>query len=288
MSQKHHDEQRLFEHCKQFRIEPHTRVRLKDFDPRFCGKYETKKQALQKIESLRKQMDDLQYKLYAEKKRSVLICLQGLDAAGKDGVVRHVLFSMNPEGCRAVSFKEPSKEELAHDFLWRIENRAPKRGEVVIFNRSHYEDVLIVRVHHLVPKEVWSKRYEQINEFEQRLFDNGTHILKFFLHISKKEQLARFKQRLDDPARQWKISEADYSERDYWSDYEKAYEDVLEKCSTRHAPWYVIPSDRKWFRDLTVSAIIVDAMQKLDIRLPAPTVNIAAMRKKYHQQLRGK
>ena len=288
MSPKNHDEKRLFEHCKQFRIEPHSRVRLKDFDPRFCGKYATKKQALQKIESLRKQMDDLQYKLYAEKKRSVLICLQGLDAAGKDGVVRHVLSSMNPEGCRAASFKEPSKEELAHDFLWRVEHQMPKRGEVVIFNRSHYEDVLVVRVHHLVPKEVWSKRYDQINEFEQRLFDNGTHILKFFLHISKKEQLARFKQRLDDPARQWKISEADYTERDYWSDYEKAYEDVLEKCSTRHAPWYVIPADRKWFRDLAVSAIIVDAMQKLDIRLPAPTVNIADMRKKYHQQLRGK
>ena len=158
-------------------------------------------------------MDDLQFRLYAEQRRSLLICLQGLDAGGKDGVVRHVIASMDPEGCKVASFKEPSKEELAHDFLWRIEQQTPRRGQVAIFNRSHYEDVLIVRVHDLVPKKVWSKRYQQINDFERRLVANGTHILKFFLHISKEEQLERFKQRLDDPARQWKICEADYAER---------------------------------------------------------------------------
>ena len=158
-------------------------------------------------------MDELQFRLYADQRRSLLICLQAPDAGGKDGVVRHVIGSMNPQGCRVVSFKQPSPVELAHDFLWRIEQQVPKRGEVVIFNRSHYEDVLIVRVHDLVPKKVWSKRYEQINDFERRLVANGTHILKFFLHISKEEQLERFKQRLDDPARRWKISEADYTRK---------------------------------------------------------------------------
>ena len=162
-------------------------------------------------------MDELQFRLYAKSKRSLLLCLQAPDAGGEDGVVRHVIGTMNPQGCRIVSFKQPSPEELAHDFLWRIERQIPKHGEVAIFNRSHYEDVLVVRVHDLVPKEIWSQRYGQINDFERRLVANGTHILKFFLHISKEEQLQRFEQRLDDPARRWKISEADYSERGYWA-----------------------------------------------------------------------
>ena len=186
---------------------PGHRVRLKDLDPEDTDKHESKKTALPEIETLRQRMDQLQYQLYAEQKRSLLICLQAPDAGGKDGVVRHVIASMNPQGCRAASFKQPSAEELAHDFLWRIEGQTPRRGEVVIFNRSHYEDVLIVRVHDLVPRKVWSKRYEQINDFERRLAAGGTQILKFFLHISKEEQLRRFKQRLDDPDRQWKISD---------------------------------------------------------------------------------
>ena len=267
---------------KQFRIAPGTDVRLKDFDPRFADKHEDKKTALQKTEQLRKRLDDLQYKLYAEKKRSLLICLQGLDAGGKDGVVRHVIASTNPEGCRAISFKEPSKEELAHDFLWRIEHQAPRRGEVVIFNRSQYEDVLIVRVHDLVPKKVWSKRYEQINDFERRLIANDTHILKFFLHISKEEQLERFKQRLDDPTRRWKISEADYTEREYWDDYTAAYEDALSKCSTADAPWFVIPANHKWFRDLAISEIIADTLDEMDLKLPPTHVDMEKIRNKYH------
>ena len=222
----------------------------------------------------------MQFKLYAEQKRSLLICLQGQDAGGKDGVIRHVIGSMNPQGCRVASFKQPSPEELAHDFLWRIEQQTPRRGEVVIFNRSHYEDVLIVRVHNLVPKNIWSKRFKQINDFEQMLAANGTHILKFFLHISKEEQLQRFKQRLDDPGRQWKISEADYSERDFWDDYQEAYEDVLSKCSTSNAPWFVIPSDHKWFRNLAISQIIVETMEKLGIKVPEPTINIDDIRRK--------
>lgn len=269
-------------YLKRLRVAPGTRVRLKDFDPQFADQHENKESGLPKIEKLRQRMDELQFQLYAEQERSLLICLQALDAGGKDGVVRHVIGSMNPQGCRVFGFKQPSAEELAHDFLWRIEQQVPKRGEVVIFNRSHYEDVLIVRVHDLVPKKVWARRYDQINDFERRLVANGTHILKFFLHISKEEQLRRFGQRLDDPARHWKISEADYSEREYWASYETAYEDALGKCSTDDAPWFVIPSDHKWFRDLAISQIIVETMKKLDIQVPKPTVNIAAIRRKYH------
>jgi PPK2 family polyphosphate:nucleotide phosphotransferase len=268
---------------KLFRVVPGSRIRLKDFDPQFVDKHERKKEALPKIQKFRQRMDALQFQLYAEQKRSLLICLQAPDAGGKDGVVRHVIGSMNPQGCRVVSFKQPSPEELAHDFLWRIENQVPKRGEVVIFNRSQYEDVLVVRVHDLVPKKVWSKRYEQINDFERRLAANGTHILKFFLHISKDEQLRRFKQRLDDPARRWKISEGDYSEREYWAVYEKAYEDALSNSSTADAPWFVIPSDHKWFRDLAISQIIVGTMDGLGIEVPKPTVNIADIRRKYYE-----
>jgi PPK2 family polyphosphate:nucleotide phosphotransferase len=271
------------DYAVKFRITPGSHVRLQDFDPAFSDAHETKAAALPEIEKLQRRMDELQFRLYAEQKRALLICLQAPDAGGKDGVIRHVIGSMNPQGCRVVSFKQPSPEELAHDFLWRIEHQTPKRGEVVIFNRSQYEDVLIVRVHNLVPKKVWSKRYEQINDFERRLATSGTHILKFFLHISKQEQLRRFKQRLDDPARHWKISEADYTEREYWTAYQAAYEDALGRCSTEAAPWFVIPSDHKWFRNLAVSQIIVATMERLGIELPEPTVNLAEIRRKYHE-----
>ncbi len=267
---------------KKFRVTPGNCVRLKDYDPDFSDPDEKKKSSRKEVAKLQERMDALQFQLYAEGKHSLLIILQAPDAGGKDGVIRHVIGSMNPQGCHVVGFKQPSAEELAHDFLWRIERRTPSRGEVVIFNRSHYEDVLIVRVHDLVPKKVWSDRYEQINDFERNLVANGTHILKFFLHISKDEQLERFKDRLDDPARQWKISEADYSERKYWADYEAAYEDVLSKCSTDDSPWFVIPSDHKWFRNLAISQIIVETMGKIGIKVPEPTANIAAIREKYH------
>jgi len=270
---------------KSFQIKPSTRIRLGKWDPKFIGEH-TKKEALRKIEKLREQISDMQMRLYAERQRSLLICLQGQDASGKDGVVRHVIGSMNPEGCRVVNFKEPTKEELDHDFLWRIEHQMPRKGEVVIFNRSHYEDVLIVRVHDLVPKSIWSRRYKQINDFEQRQLANGTHILKFFLHISKEEQLERFEQRLDDPAKRWKISEADYTEREYWEEYEKAYEEVFAKCNSTAAPWFLIPADHKWFRDLAISEIIVAALEALKIQVPKPTVDIADIRRKYHEDVR--
>jgi PPK2 family polyphosphate:nucleotide phosphotransferase len=227
---------------------------------------------------------DLQYLMYAENKHSLLIVLQGLDAAGKDGVVRHVLTGMNPSGCVAVNFKEPTAKELAHDFLWRVHPHVPAKGSVAIFNRSHYEDVLVVRVHGLVPEKVWSKRYDQINDFEQLIVtENNTTILKFFLYISKQEQLDRFKKRLDDPTRQWKISDSDYKEREYWGDYIKAFEDVLTKTSTDHAPWFIIPSNHKWFRDLAISQIIVRQMEAMRMQFPKPTVNVAEIRREYHQ-----
>ncbi|MDQ6912280.1 MAG: polyphosphate kinase 2 family protein [Verrucomicrobiota bacterium] len=265
-----------------FLVRPGHTVRLKNCDPARADKHEDKKSAHHKIKKLQERMDALQFQLYAEQKRSLLICLQAPDAGGKDGVVRHVLGSMNPQGCRVVPFKQPTAEEFAHDFLWRIERQTPRHGEVVIFNRSHYEDVIVVRVHDLVPQKVWSQRYEQINDFERRLVANGTHILKFFLHMSKEEQLKRFKDRLDDSARHWKISEADYSERALWDDYQTAYEDAIGKCSTAATPWFVIPSDHKWFRNLAISHIIVETMEKMGIQVPEATVDIANIRKKYH------
>ncbi|MBK5278502.1 MAG: polyphosphate kinase 2 family protein [Bacteroidia bacterium] len=273
-------------YSKKFIVEPGSNVSLNNFDTKFAKKHGKKKSSKKKTGKLKEKMHELQYRLFAEHKHSLLIVLQAPDAGGKDGFVRHVIISMNPQGCRVVGFKEPTPEELTHDFLWRIERQVPKPGEVVVFNRSHYEDVLIVRVHNLVPKKVWSKRYEQINEFEQHLIANDTHILKFFLHISKEEQLQRFKKRLNDPTKRWKISEADYTEREYWERYETAYEDALSKCSTKEAPWFVIPSDQKWFRNLAISQIIVETMKKLHIEFPEPKVNIEDIRRKYHKAVR--
>ena len=269
---------------KKLAVEPGSKIRLKHFDPGYHGKDESRKSALPEIEENRQKMDDLQYLMYAENKHSLLIVLQGLDAAGKDGVVRHVFTGMNPEGCVAVNFKEPTANELAHDFLWRVHPHVPGKGSVVVFNRSHYEDVLVARVHDSVPKKIWSKRYDEINDFERLITsENNTTILKFFLHISKEEQLARFKKRLDEPKRQWKISESHYKEREYWDDYTKAFEDVLNKTSTECAPWFIIPSNHKWFRDLAISQIIVREMQAMRMQLPKPTVNLAEIRREFHQ-----
>ena len=267
---------------KKLVVKPASEVRLKHFDPSYRGKDESHKPALREIQENLQKMQELQYRMYAENKHSLLVVLQGLDAAGKDGVVRHVLTGMNPSGCVSVNFKEPTKEDLAHDFLWRVHPHVPARGSIAIFNRSHYEDVLIARVHGLVPEKVWSQRYDQINDFERLIT-----IVKFFLHISKEEQLARFKKRLDDPARQWKISDSDYKEREYWDDYLKAFEEVLTKTSTDGAPWFIIPSDHKWFRDLAISQIIVREMQDMDMQLPKPTVNLDEIRREYHQSQDG-
>src|SRR6266481_1409291 len=216
-------------YLRDFIVRPGARVKLGDLDPGYFGGRHSHETAFPEIQSYLQKIDQLQYLMYAERKRSLLIVLQGLDAGGKDGVVRHILTGMDPAGCRVVAFKQPTAEELGHDFLWRVHLRVPARGEVAIFNRSHYEDVLVVRVHQLVPVNVWSKRYDLINDFERALvMENDTTVLKFFLHISKDEQLARFKRRLDDPARRWKISEADYKEWEHWDDYIAAFEDVLD------------------------------------------------------------
>src|SRR5215469_13494350 len=250
---------------KKFLAEPGVKVRLSKIDPSYTGKHGSQEKALPKIQKNVARMDKLQYLLYADDNQSLLVVLQALDAAGKDGVVRHLFSGMNPQGTFVFGFKQPSKEEAAHDFLWRAHRRAPGKGEVVIFNRSHYEDVLVVRVHKLVPHSVWSKRYDLINDFETGLIRNNTTILKFFLHISPEEQLARFKQRLDDPSRHWKISEGDYSEREFWPKYVEAYEDAITQTSTNRAPWYIIPSDHKWFRNLAVSQIIADTMDDMGL-----------------------
>jgi PPK2 family polyphosphate:nucleotide phosphotransferase len=221
---------------KKLIVKPGSRVRLTEIDPAYHGKHETEESALEDLQANVARLTRLQYLLYAERKHALLIIVQGIDAAGKDGTCWHVITAMNPQGTTVTGFKQPTEQELAHDFLWRVHPHVPGLGEVAVFNRSHYEDVLVVRVHKQVPKHVWSERYGLINTFEQMLVDRGTTILKFFLYISPDEQLERFKKRLDDPLRQWKISEADYKERDYWDDYVEAYEAMLEKCSTDRAP----------------------------------------------------
>jgi PPK2 family polyphosphate:nucleotide phosphotransferase len=265
-----------------FRVPPGTTVKLEDIDPSFKNHHEGRKEAAKEIEHCEQRLRELQELLYANGRQSLLICLQALDAGGKDGTISHILGSMNPQGCRVVGFKQPSALEAAHDFLWRIHRVAPARGEVAIFNRSHYEDVLIARVHHLVPQEAWSRRYDRINAFESGLVEDGTHILKFYLHISKGEQLKRFKDRLDDPAKQWKISEADYKERTCWGEYTTAYEDALSRCSTENAPWFIIPADHKWFRNLAVARIVVQHLESLKMTFPPPSVDIEHIRKEYH------
>ncbi|MGA3122953.1 MAG: polyphosphate kinase 2 family protein [Polyangiaceae bacterium] len=269
-------------YMNRFRVAPGHKVRLKDVDPGFTDHHESHKEANAAIEHDENKLRKLQELFYADGRRSLLICLQGMDTGGKDGTISHFLGAMNPQGCRVVGFRQPSAEELAHDFLWRIHQAAPAKGQVAIFNRSHYEDVLVVRVHNLVPRAVWSGRYDEINAFEEELVAAGALILKFYLHISKKEQLSRFKERLDDPTKQWKISESDYKERNFWDDYMEAYEDAVSRCSTAHAPWFVIPSDHKWFRNLAIARIVVETLEEADIQLPRPSVDLDHIRREYH------
>jgi len=269
-------------YAKQFGVKPGSKVDLAQVDASFTDKHESQEHALPEIEQYSQKLHDLQYLMYAEGKRSLLICLQGRDAAGKDGTINHVLGAMNPQGCTVTGFKVPSKEEANHDFLWRYHQHTPAKGQVAIFNRSHYEDVLVVRVHDLVPKAVWSKRYAQINDFEKTLADNDTHILKFYLHIDPDEQLERFKQRIEDPVRHWKISDGDYAERPFWDTYTEAFEDALGKTSTDHAPWFIIPSNHKWFRNLAISRIVAETLESLNMKFPEPTVDINEIKKKYH------
>ena len=247
------------------------KARLSGIDPGNTHGIKSKEAARARVERNLAKIDALQYLMYAENKHSLLIIFQAMDAGGKDGAIRVLTRGMNPQGCIVTSFKAPSKEEQEHDFLWRISQATPRLGDVGIFNRSQYEDVLIVRVHDLVPKSVWSARYEAINNFEAQLVQSGTEVIKFFLHISKEEQKRRFLERLTDPRKNWKFSPADLDERKHWSAYQHAFDDALTKCSTKVAPWYVIPSDKKWFRDLAVSEIVLATMQSWKMEYPKPS-----------------
>lgn len=256
---------------QRYRVKPGTQIKLKDFDPNEKGDFAGgKRQGKTHIIELNSQLEELQELLYAEHKHKILVVLQGMDTAGKDGAIRHVFDGVNPQGVQVASFKVPTPEELDHDYLWRVHRRTPARGQIVIFNRSHYEDVLVVRVHNLVPQEIWSKRYDQINNFERLLVQEGTTILKFYLHIDLQEQKERLQARLDEPHKRWKFNSSDLKERQRWSEYTRAYEQVLSKTSTEWAPWYIIPSNRKWYRNIVIGTILIESLKKLDMRYPQP------------------
>ena len=259
---------------ERFEVRPGKKFRLRDRDPEDTTFVKDRDIGLAMQQKNTGKLVDLHDRLYAEQKHALLIILQGMDAAGKDGTIKHVMSGVNPTGCAVTSFKVPTEEEAAHDFLWRIHKAVPPKGYIGIFNRSHYEDVLVTRVHKLVSESVWKSRYDRINDFEQLLVENNVVLLKFFLHMSKDEQKKRFDCRREEEDKNWKISDADTRERAFWNDYQSAYEDAIAKCSTKIAPWYVVPADKKWFRNLAVSQIIVDALRELNMKYPtrAPEV----------------
>jgi PPK2 family polyphosphate:nucleotide phosphotransferase len=254
-----------------YRVLPGSSVDLSKWDPNdksvFPGE---KKEGRERLQELNNKLEELQELLFAEHKHKVLIVLQAMDTGGKDGTIRHVFEGVNPQGVRVASFKKPTVEELDHDYLWRVHEHVPGKGEIVIFNRSHYEDVLVVRVRNLVPKDVWSQRYDHINQFERMLVDEGTTILKFYLNIDLDEQKERFQARLDEPHKMWKFNPKDLEERKLWPQYIDAYEEVLERTSTPFAPWYVVPANRKWYRNLVVGTVIIESLMGLDMRYPEP------------------
>lgn len=260
---------------KQYRIKPDSTFRFKDFDPDDTGDYrkndQDKAEARAETEKLVAKLGELQERLYANGRKSLLIVLQGMDTSGKDGTIKSVMSGVNPQGCKVVSFKSPSSQDLAHDFLWRVHREVPPKGHIGIFNRSHYEDVLITRVHGWVSDKIVKQRFNQIKEFEELLYENGTGILKFFLHISKDEQKERLEERIRDPEKRWKFNEGDIEERKLWKDYEGAFEDVISATSLDHAPWYIVPANRKWYRNLVVADRVVEALQDMKLkRPPAP------------------
>ena len=252
-----------------YRVRPGQPIILADLDPNESNSYSTKKDAEQELEKQRQRLQELQARLYAEQKQSLLIVLQAIDTGGKDGTIKNVFQGVNPQGCQVWSFKQPSVEELSHDFLWRYHQRAPGRGMIAIFNRSHYEDVLVTRVKQLVPEQVWRERYQLINEFEHMLALNHIMVLKFFLNISKDEQKRRLESRLAEPNKRWKFSVNDVKERLLWDDYQLAFQDALNSCSTEYAPWYVIPANKKWYRNLVVARTIADTLEAMNPQYPA-------------------
>ena len=265
-------------YVKRFRVAPGSTVKLDDIDPGFKGDHGDRNDAERELRRDQDKLRALQELFYADGRASLLICLQGMDTGGKDGTINHILGAMNPQGCQVTGFKQPSPEELAHDFLWRVHKAVPPLGVIGIFNRSQYEDVLVVRVHELVEKSVWSERFEQINDFERMLCRNNVHILKFYLNISRSEQKKRLTSRLQKPSKNWKFARADLKERAYWRDYTKAYEDVLSRCSTPWSPWFVIPANHKWFRNLAVSQIVMETLEDLHMKFPKPDFDPSAIR----------
>ena len=259
-----------------FTVAPGAKFRLKDFDPGYTGKYDDNDEAKKDTKENLARLYELQEMMYAQGKKTLLIVLQGMDTAGKDGVIKQVVGAFNPQGVHIHSFKVPTAEELAHDYLWRVHKVTPAKGMIGIFNRSHYEDVLVVRVAKLAPEDVWSKRYDHINAFEGLLADSGVTIVKFFLHISADEQAERLRERQETPSKQWKFSPGDLEVRKQWNEYQRAYEDALTRCNTDYAPWYVIPANRKWYRNLAVSTILVNTMEKMGLRYPDPVPNISS------------
>ncbi|HUA60425.1 MAG TPA: polyphosphate kinase 2 family protein [Verrucomicrobiae bacterium] len=262
---------------RELMVSPDSKIKLSDVDPSATHGIDKSTAAEVLVKNIER-LSVLQYQLYAEGRRSLLVVLQGIDAAGKDGAVRHVMTGLNPQGVTVTPFKAPDGPEKRHDYLWRVHCAVPEAGKIGIFNRSQYEDVLIVRVHGLAPKSQWEMRYQQINDFERMLSENGTRILKLMLYISKKEQAKRFQQRIEDPKKNWKLSADDVKEREYWDQYIDAYQDVLRKCSTEWAPWYVIPANRKWFRNLAVSQIVLDALEAMDLKFPKPSADLSTLK----------
>jgi PPK2 family polyphosphate:nucleotide phosphotransferase len=260
---------------KKYLVKQNNKVKLSDWDPDDTSEFDgTKKEGLTALKKLNEKLDVLQEMLYAEHKHKILIILQAMDTGGKDGTIRSVFEGVNPQGVKVASFKVPTPEELDHDYLWRVHPQAPGKGEIVIFNRSHYEDLLVVRVHDLAPQKVWKKRFQHINEFERMMKDEGTTILKFYLNISQDEQKQRLLDRISTPEKRWKFNPGDLEERKLWKDYMEAYQDVLSKTSKPWAPWYIVPSNRNWYRNLVISSILVDTLEKLKMHYPQPVKNI--------------
>jgi PPK2 family polyphosphate:nucleotide phosphotransferase len=255
-------------------VQPGKKCHLQDIDTAYSGDYKDKKEAQKQLQADREELVKLQELLYAEGKHALLVVIQAMDTGGKDGLIEHVMGGVNPQGCVVTPFKVPTAEELAHDYLWRVHKAIPPKRMIGIFNRSHYEDVLVVRVHNLAPKEVWRQRYEQINQFEKHLIENGVTILKFFLHISKEEQKRRLQARLDDPTKHWKFAVGDLKERALWGEYMAAYEDVMNLTSTPWAPWYVIPADRKWYRNLVAARVLVETLRSFAMKFPEPAEDL--------------
>jgi len=256
---------------RRLRIKPGTTLKLADVDT-------DNTYGFSRGPELDAALAQLQYVMYAERRHALLVVLQGMDAAGKDGAIRHVITGFNPQGCRVIPFKAPTAEELAHDFLWRVHAGVPGKGDVAIFNRSHYEDVVTVRVRELVPPRVWKRRFDEINQFERMLAESGVVIVKLLLHISKDEQKQRLERRLEDKTKQWKVAVSDFEDRTRWKDYMRAYEDAIAHCNTGDAPWYVVPADRKWFRNLAVSQILVDTLEALEMQFPKATIDLSRIK----------